>query len=460
VSGERPAPGGETVTVVGGGLAGCEAALGLARRGHRVRLVEMRPVRGTEAHQTDGLGELVCTNSFKSEDPGNAHGELKREMRLLGSLLLTAADETKVPAGSALAVDRQLFSRAMESAVAGHPGIDIVREEVTSLPEGPAVIATGPLTSDALSAAIRDALGDDGLSFFDAIAPIVDRDSVDESIVFEAGRFEESGDYLNCPMNKAEYDAFIEALKAADVHEGHDWDAVPYFEGCLPIEVMAARGDETLRFGPMKPIGLEDPRTGERPWAVVQLRREDRAGQMWNMVGFQTRLRLGEQRKVFTMIPGLADAEFLRWGSIHRNSYLSFPDRLSAHGSLKERDDLVFAGQITGVEGYTESAASGILAALNLDRILHGLPPTIPPPTTMMGGLMRYLRESDPRHFQPMNSNWGLVDPLPRRIRNKREKREALARRALGDFLAWMAAHNVEARTPLEALRGAPATIP
>ena len=451
---------GQPITVVGGGLAGCEAALGLARRGHPVRLVEMRPVVSTEAHQTDALGELVCTNSFKSEDPSNAHGQLKREMRLLGSILLTAADETRVPAGSALAVDRRLFSQAMARAVDAEPGIEVVREEVTGLPEGPAVVATGPLTSDALSAAIREALGDEGLAFFDAIAPIVDRDSIDESIVFEAGRFEESGDYLNCPMDKAEYEAFIDALTAADVHEGHDWDAVPYFEGCLPIEVMAGRGPETLRFGPMKPIGLIDPRTGERPWAVVQLRREDRAGQMWNMVGFQTRLRVGEQRKVFTSIPGLADAEFLRWGSIHRNSYLSFPDRLSAHGSLKDRPELVFAGQLTGVEGYTESAASGILAAVNLDRVLRGEEPALPPPTTMLGGLMRYLRDSRPKHFQPMNSNWGLVDPLPQRIRDKAAKRRMLARRALGDFLGWMGENGLDPRVPLASLAGEPDTFP
>jgi methylenetetrahydrofolate--tRNA-(uracil-5-)-methyltransferase len=458
--GARAVKRGTPVTVVGGGLAGCEAALGLARRGHPVRLVEMRPVQGTEAHQTDGLGELVCTNSFKSEDPTNAHGQLKREMRLLGSVLLRSADLTKVPAGSALAVDRHLFSEAMEAAVHEHPGVEVVREEVTALPDGPAVIATGPLTSDALSASIREALGDEGLAFFDAIAPIVHRDSIDESIVFEAGRFEESGDYLNCPMNQAEYKEFIAALKAGDVYEGQDWDEVPYFEGCLPIEVMASRGDETLRFGPMKPIGLTDPRTGERPWAVVQLRREDRAGQMWNMVGFQTRLRIGEQRSVFTGIPGLENAEFLRWGSIHRNSYLSFPDRLSPHGSLRDRADVVFAGQITGVEGYTESAASGILAAENLHRVIEGLDPVLPPPTTMTGGLARYLRESEPKHFQPMNSNWGLVDPLRRRIRNKKEKRVVLARRALADFIAWMEEHGIEAQVPLEALAGAPETFP
>ena len=431
------------VTVVGGGLAGCEAAVQLARRGVRVRLMEMRPLRATPAHQTDGLGELVCTNSFKSEDPQNAHGQLKREMRALGSVLLASADRTRVPAGSALAVDRHLFSQAMTEAVAAEGAIEVVREEITALPEGPAVVATGPLTSEALSAAVLVALGDGGLAFHDAIAPIVHRDSLDESVVFQAGRFGEDADYLNCPMSRDEYQAFVSALRAADVHEGHDWDAVPYFEGCLPIEVMAARGVDTLRFGPMKPIGLTDPRTGRRPWAVVQLRREDRAGQMWNLVGFQTRLRMGEQKRVFGMIPGLAGAEFLRWGSIHRNSYLDFPRCLTPHGSLRARADLIFAGQLTGVEGYTESAASGILAGLNLARVLEGKEPVVPPPSTMLGALLRYLREGAPDRFQPMNSNWGLVDPLPEAIRDKQAKREALARRAQEEFLGWMDGHGL-----------------
>jgi methylenetetrahydrofolate--tRNA-(uracil-5-)-methyltransferase len=300
------------------------------------------------------------------------------------------------------------------------------------------VIATGPLTSDALTAAVQTALGDGGLAFYDAIAPVVHRDSLDESIVFAAGRFDEDADYLNCPMSREEYGAFIAALREADVYAGHDWEKVPYFEGCLPIEVMAARGEDTLRFGPMKPIGLTDPRTGRRPWAVVQLRREDRAGQMWNMVGFQTRLRTGEQGRVFRGIPGLAQAEFLRWGSIHRNSYLNFPERLTAHGSLPGRADLIFAGQLTGVEGYTESAASGILAGINLDRVVGGLPPVVPPPTTMLGALFRYLRDAVPGRFQPMNSNWGLLDPLVDSPRDKAKKRERLAERAQRDLLAWM----------------------
>lgn len=426
------------VTVVGGGLAGCEAALQLADAGHDVRLVEMRPVRGTEAHQTDGLGELVCTNSFKSEAPENAHGQLKREMRTLGSVLLRSADASRVAAGSALAVDRHLFSEAMTEAVTASPRIEVVREECTDIPDGPAIIATGPLTSGALYDAIEAHLGDGGLSFFDAIAPIVHRDSLDESIVFEAGRFDEDSDYLNCPMDQPEYEAFIEALNGAEAHAGHDWDNVPYFEGCLPVEVMGGRGVETLRFGPMKPIGLIDPRTGNRPWAVVQLRREDRAGQMWNMVGFQTRLKIGEQRRVFGMIPGLAEADFLRWGSIHRNSYLNFPERLTSYGSLKDRPDVLFAGQLTGVEGYTESAGSGILAGINMARLLDGDAPSVPPPTTMIGGLYRYLRDAAPGRFQPMNSNWGLVDPLEKRVRDKREKRAKLAERAQSDFLVWL----------------------
>jgi|TARA_B100001013_G_scaffold208906_1_gene126903 methylenetetrahydrofolate--tRNA-(uracil-5-)-methyltransferase len=426
------------VSVVGGGLAGCEAALQLTQQGYLVRLMEMRPEKSTEAHHTDTLGELVCTNSFKSEDPANAHGQLKREMRMLGSVLLHSADVSRVPAGAALAVDRTLFTQAMTAAIEAESAIEIVREECTDLPHGPTIIATGPLTSDPLSEAIQQELGDGGLSFFDAIAPIVHRDGLDENVVFAAGRFDQDADYLNCPMSEPEYLAFVEALRGGVGHQGHDWDTVPYFEGCLPIEVMASRGKDTLRFGPMKPIGLTDPQTGKRPWAVVQLRREDRAGQMWNLVGFQTRLQIGEQREIFKTIPGLSNAEFLRWGSIHRNSYLNFPGCLSSSGSSKKRTDLIFAGQLTGVEGYTESAASGILAGINLGRSLSDQEPLIPPPTTVLGGLFRYLRDADPKHFQPMNSNWGLVDPLSQRIRSKRARRESLAQRANEDFLVWM----------------------
>ncbi len=434
------------LTVVGGGLAGSEAAYQLAERGHDVTLFEMRPVRGTPAHQTDLLGEVVCTNSFKSVDPTNAHGLLKTEMRALGSILLRVAVESRVPGGTALVVDRTEFAGRMTAVIEAHPRIRVVREEVTALPAGPAIVATGPLTSDALSASIREALGEEGLAFFDAIAPIVSDESIDHDIVFPASRWGkgDGDDYLNAPMTAEQYRAFIDALKGAQSHAGHDWDTVPYFEGCLPIEVMAERGDDTLRFGPMKPIGLPVPQwDGRRAFAIVQLRREDRAGQMWNLVGFQTRLKIGEQARVFRMIPGLEEAEFLRWGTIHRNTYLNFPARLTAHGSLLDRPELIFAGQLTGVEGYTESTAVGILAAVNLDRITRGLAPVIPPATTMLGALMRYLRDADPKHFQPMNSNFGLVDPLSEKVRDKQLKREALAARGQADFARWMEVHEV-----------------
>jgi methylenetetrahydrofolate--tRNA-(uracil-5-)-methyltransferase len=435
------------VRVIGGGLAGCEAAWQLARLGHRVELVEMRPVRTTPAHRTDALGELVCTNSFKSEEPANAHGMLKREMAALGSILLAAAADSRVPAGAALAVDRELFARRMTALIAAEPRIRVERREATAIPDGPAVVATGPLTSDALSDAVRRLLGDDGLAFFDAIAPIVSLESVDLDVAYFGSRYGkgDGDDYLNCPLDHACYEAFSAALAAAQVYPGHDWEAIPYFEGCLPVEVLAARGPDTLRFGPMKPVGLADPRTGRDPFAVVQLRREDRAGRLWNLVGFQTRLRTGEQRRVFRMVPGLAGAEFLRYGSIHRNTYLNFPGRLTPHGALPDRPDLIFAGQLTGVEGYTESAASGILAGINMDRVLRGREPVVPPTTTMLGALYRYLREASPRAFQPMNSNFGLIDSAPGKVRRKERQRhrEALTRRGLADLHAWAAEHGI-----------------
>ncbi|MGD8496188.1 MAG: methylenetetrahydrofolate--tRNA-(uracil(54)-C(5))-methyltransferase (FADH(2)-oxidizing) TrmFO [Gemmatimonadales bacterium] len=427
------------VHVVGGGLAGSEAAWQLAERGYHVRLHEMRPERSTPAHQTGDLAEIVCTNSFKSEALDTAHGLLKAEMRRLGCMLLEVADGCRVPAGTALAVDRHLFSAEVTRRLAAHPRIDVQVGEVTGLPDGPSIVATGPLTSDALSAAIRALLGEKHLAFFDAIAPIFSRESIDESVVFAASRYGKGeADYLNCPFSRDQYDRFIDALLAADVYEGHDWDAVPYFEGCLPIEVMAHRGRETLAHGPLRPVGLEDPETGDRYHAVAQLRMEDRAGQMWNLVGFQTRLKIGEQQRVFRMIPGLENAEFLRYGSIHRNSYLNFPASLSAHGAPVDRPDLVFAGQLTGVEGYTESIASGLLAALNLDRLLRGEDPVTPPTTTMLGGLYRYLREADPGHFQPMNANFGLVDPPAGKIRGGRKaRRSMLGARALEEIERW-----------------------
>ena len=427
------------VDVVGGGLAGSEAAWQLAELGYEVRLHEMRPERSTPAHRTGDLAEIVCTNSFKSEALDTAHGVLKAEMRRLGCMLLEVADACRVPAGTALAVDRRLFGAEVTRRLNSHPRIRVVVGEVTSVPDGPVIVATGPLTSDALSADIRRLLGERHLAFFDAIAPIFSRESIDDSVVFAASRYGKGeADYLNCPFDRERYEAFIDALLEADVYEGHDWDAVPYFEGCLPIEVMARRGRETLAHGPLRPVGLLDPHSGEQHHAVAQLRMEDRAGQMWNLVGFQTRLKVGEQQRVFRMIPGLEEAEFLRFGSIHRNTYLNFPAGLRAYGAPSSRPDLIFAGQLTGVEGYTESIASGLLAAINLDRLLGGAEPVTPPTTTMLGGLYRYLREAEPQHFQPMNANFGLLDPPAAKIRGGRKaRRTALGTRALADLESW-----------------------
>ncbi len=427
-------------TVVGGGLAGTEAAWVLAHRGHQVRLHEMRPRVRTPAHQTGRLAELVCSNSFKSLDVGNAHGLLKAELRRLGSLLLECADEARVPGGTALVVDRDVFSSRAEERLLAHPKVELVREEVDVLPE-PGIVATGPLTSDRLATAIAERLGTGALAFYDAIAPIVADESLDHDVLYALSRYGkgEGTDYLNAPMSAPEYEAFVDALLAGDQYRGHAFDEVPYFEGCLPVEEMAQRGRETLRFGPMKPVGLPDPRSGREPHAVVQLRREDRAGQMWNLVGFQTRLRIPEQQRVFRSIPGLGEAEFLRYGSIHRNSYLNSPASLGPGLATRDGAGVFFAGQITGVEGYTESLGTGILAGINLARHLEGREPVVPPPTTMLGALVRYLREADPAHFQPMNANFGLLDPLPGRVR-KAERRAALVERAQADFEAWVAA--------------------
>ncbi|MGE5743836.1 MAG: methylenetetrahydrofolate--tRNA-(uracil(54)-C(5))-methyltransferase (FADH(2)-oxidizing) TrmFO [Gemmatimonadota bacterium] len=420
-------------TVVGGGLAGSEAAWALAERGIAVTLHEMRPVQATPAHQTDRLAELVCSNSFKSVEVTNAHGLLKAEMRRLGSVILQAADAARVPGGAALAVDRVAFSSAVHDRLTAHPRITLVRGEITEL-SSPAVIATGPLTSAQLSAAIAQRLGAGTLAFFDAIAPIVADDSLDHDALFRASRYGkgDGDDYLNAPLDEAAYEAFVTALLAADCYEpSHEFDRTPYFEGCLPVEEMARRGRDVLRFGPMKPVGLTDPRSGRMPYAVVQLRREDRAGQMWNLVGFQTRLRTGEQQRVLRSLPGLGGAEFLRFGSVHRNSYVNAPATLTPHLSARDDAKLLFAGQLTGVEGYTESSATGLLAGLNLARMLQGEAPLLPPPTTMLGALYRYLREADAARFQPMNANWGLLDPLERPVRDKARKRQQLAERAL-----------------------------
>jgi methylenetetrahydrofolate--tRNA-(uracil-5-)-methyltransferase len=436
-----------TIHVVGGGLAGSEAAWQLAERGHDVVLHEMRGVRGTAAHQTDRLAELVCSNTFKSTEVTNAHGLLKAEMRLLDSVVLRAADEARVAAGSALAVDRDVFSSRVHDWVTAHRRVTVVREEVTVLPDV-GIVATGPLTSDALAGAIRARLGVDSLAFYDAIAPIVSRESIDDAIVFRASRYgketmegAEDGAYLNCPFTREQYEAFIDALSAADQFTAHEFDAVPYFEGCMPAEEMARRGRETLRFGPMKPVGLVDPRTGREAHAIAQLRMEDRGGRMWNLVGFQTRLRIPEQQRVFRMIPGLENAEFLRFGSIHRNSYVNSPAALSPHLALRDAPTTLFAGQVTGVEGYTESTATGILAAINLSRLLAGQDPVLPPPTTMLGALYRYLREAEPKHFQPMNANFGLLDELPARVKDRKRKRELFAERALAEMAQWRDEH-------------------
>jgi methylenetetrahydrofolate--tRNA-(uracil-5-)-methyltransferase len=426
------------VTVVGGGLAGSEAAWALAERGVRVTLREMRPERKTPAHHTDRLAELVCSNSFKSIDLTNAHGLLKAELRVLGSLLLPCADLARVPGGTALAVDRELFSSEVHQRVTGHPNITLVRGEVAELPS-PGIVATGPLTSERLAQALATALGSSALAFYDAIAPVVSSDSLDLTRLYALSRYGkgEGDDYLNAALDREAYERFLDALIAADQHHGHEFDQVPYFEGCLPVEEMARRGRETLRFGPMKPVGLPDPRTGREAYAVVQLRREDRAGQMWNLVGFQTRLRIPEQQRVFRMIPGLEAADFLRYGSIHRNSYLNSPASLGPGLTARGNDQLFFAGQITGVEGYTESLGTGLMAGINLARRLQGLPISVPPPTTMLGGLYRYLGEADPRHFQPMNANFGLLDPLPGKVKKDRKK-QLMVERAQADFAAWL----------------------
>ncbi|MGH7655384.1 MAG: methylenetetrahydrofolate--tRNA-(uracil(54)-C(5))-methyltransferase (FADH(2)-oxidizing) TrmFO [Gemmatimonadaceae bacterium] len=434
------------IHIVGGGLAGSEAAWQLAERGHDVVLHEMRPVKGTEAHKTDRLAELVCSNTFKSTEVTNAHGLLKAEMRLLGSIVLQAADDARIPAGTALAVDRDVFSAGVHDRLVAHPRVTLERGECVTLPS-PGIIATGPLTSEALAAQIARALGVPALAFYDAIAPVVSAESIDMNIAFRASRYGketmegEADAYLNCAMDRAQYEAFIDALAAADQFTAHEFDKVPYFEGCMPVEEMARRGRESLRFGPLKPVGIEDPKTGRRPYAVVQLRREDRAGRMWNLVGFQTRLKIPEQQRVFRTIPALENAEFLRFGSIHRNSYVNSPACLTPHLSLRSDPRTLFAGQLTGVEGYTESTATGLLAALNLDRMLRGAEPVIPPPTTMLGALYRHLREADPAHFQPMNANFGLLDELAVVPRDKAKKREEYAARALRDMRTWIDAN-------------------
>ncbi|MCX8073188.1 MAG: methylenetetrahydrofolate--tRNA-(uracil(54)-C(5))-methyltransferase (FADH(2)-oxidizing) TrmFO [Candidatus Binatia bacterium] len=441
---------GEPVIIVGGGLAGSEAAWQLAQRGIQVLLFEMRPQRQTEAHRTDRLAELVCSNSFRSASLDTAVGLLKEEMRRLGSLVLAAAERTSVPAGSALAVDRDLFAEAITSAIASCPNINVVREELRDIPEGLCLIATGPLTSPALSYALQELLGQKYLYFYDAIAPIVTADSIDRNVVFAASRYGKGGeDYLNCPLTREEYYAFVDAVLAAEKVPVRDFERCIYFEGCMPIEEMARRGRDTLAFGPMRPVGLTDPRTGARPHAVAQLRQDNASATLYNMVGFQTKMTYPEQRRVFRMIPGLEKAEFVRLGSLHRNTFINSPRVLSPTLQLRRRPVTFLAGQLVGVEGYVESAATGLLAGVNMARLLAGLPCVVPPPTTALGSLLAYISDPERRDFQPMNANYGLFPPLGGRERG-REKRERLARRALADLDAWIEQHRIAIVRPIQ----------
>jgi len=436
------------VTVVGGGLAGSEAAFQLAEAGVPVRLFEMRPVRKTEAHRTDRLAELVCSNSFRSDDAmGNAVGLLHEEMRRLGSLVMWAGDRAKLPAGGALAVDRDVFAGLVQERLLAHPLVEIVRQEVTGLPPseaGLAIVATGPLTAPALAAAIREAGGEDALAFFDAIAPIVHKETIDLDIAWFQSRYDKEGpgggtaDYINCPMDQAQYEAFIDALLAAEKTSFKEWEATtPYFEGCLPIEVMAERGPDTLRFGPMKPVGLTDPRTGKRPHAVVQLRQDNALGTLYNMVGFQTKLRHGEQVRVFRMIPGLGQAAFARLGGLHRNTFINSPRLLDEELRLKVAAHVRMAGQITGCEGYIESAAVGLVAGRLAAAEAKGGKLPLPPAETAHGSLIRHITGgADASTFQPMNINFGLFPPLDQKVK-KNERKRAMALRALAALDEW-----------------------
>jgi methylenetetrahydrofolate--tRNA-(uracil-5-)-methyltransferase len=434
--------------IAGGGLAGSEAAWQAAEAGITVVLHEMRPLKGTFAHQTDGLAELVCSNSFRSDDwQNNAVGLLHEEMRRAGSLILAAADAHKLPAGGALAVDRHGFSAAVTERLARHPRVTITREEVTQLPaEGSWIIATGPLTSGALSAAITEAAGEAHLAFFDAIAPIVHRESIDFGIAWFQSRYDKEGpgggvaDYINLPMDETQYKEFVAALLGGEKTDFKEWEkSTPYFEACLPIEVMAARGEETLRFGPMKPVGLSDPRKGSRPYAVVQLRQDNKLGTLWNMVGFQTKLKHGEQVRIFRTIPGLGKAEFARLGGLHRNTFINAPRLLDGALRLKVRPNIRFAGQVTGVEGYVESAAIGLLAGRFAAAEILGRPAPAPPPTTAFGALLAHITGgADEKTFQPMNVNFGLFPPLTGKKIKGKDRKQAMSERALADLAEWL----------------------
>ncbi len=440
--------------VIGGGLAGSEAAFQAAQRGLKVRLYEMRPASPTGAHQTGDLAELVCSNSLGSNLPDRASGVLKNELRRLGSLLLDCAEEAALPAGGALAVDREGFARLVTAKIEAHPNIELVREEVTGLPSTPVIVASGPLTSDSLSRSIGALSGEEHLFFFDAIAPVIAADSINMDIAFRASRYgageQDEGDYINCPFNKEEYLAFVEALQTAERIELRSFEeairegvkAGHFFEGCLPVEIIAARGRDSLAFGPMRPVGLTDPRTGHRPWAVVQLRQDNLAGSLYNMVGFQTNLKFPEQRRVLRMIPGLENAEFVRYGQMHRNTFIASPKLLRPTLQHIQRDDLFFAGQITGVEGYMGNIATGALAGINAARLLTGQAPLTLPETTMLGALCHYVTHADLKDFQPMKANFGILPPLVLTGKHgKRERGAAHAERALRDLETYLSQH-------------------
>ncbi|QOS78333.1 FADH(2)-oxidizing methylenetetrahydrofolate--tRNA-(uracil(54)-C(5))-methyltransferase TrmFO [Paenibacillus sp. JNUCC31] len=431
----------QQVTVIGAGLAGTEAAWQIASRGVRVKLYEMRPVVKTPAHHTDKFAELVCSNSLRANGLTNAVGVLKEEMRMLNSLVLGAADRHAVPAGGALAVDRDGFSGEITSTLHQHPLIEVVNEELTSLPEdGIVVVATGPLTSPALSEQIKALMGEEYFYFYDAAAPIIEKDSIDMNKVYLASRYDKGeAAYLNCPMTEEEFDVFYEALITAEVAQLKEFEKEIYFEGCMPIEVMMKRGKQTALFGPMKPVGLVNPHTGELPHAVVQLRQDNAAGTLYNLVGFQTHLKWGEQKRVFSLIPGLENAEFVRYGVMHRNTFINSPKLLRPTYQFKERPNLFFAGQMTGVEGYVESAASGLIAGMNAAKAALGQELVVLPVETTLGSMAQYITTADFKHFQPMNANFGLLPKLEIKIRNKKEKNEALAKRAL-DGIARFAA--------------------
>lgn len=422
----------QTVNVIGAGLAGSEAAWQIAQAGVPVRLYEMRPVKSTEAHHTENFAELVCSNSLRGNSLANAVGVLKEEMRRLDSVVITSADETAVPAGGALAVDRDRFSALITEKVKNHPLVTVIHEEVTQLPEGITVVASGPLTSEPLAQAIQAFNGSEGFYFYDAAAPIIEKSSIDMDKVYLKSRYDKGeAAYLNCPMTKEEFTAFREALVTAEVAPLKEFEKEKYFEGCMPIEVMAGRGEKTMLFGPMKPVGLEDPKTGKRPYAVIQLRQDNAAASLYNIVGFQTHLKWGEQKRVFQMIPGLEQAEFVRYGVMHRNSFINSPELLTQTYGTKKRPDLFFAGQMTGVEGYVESAASGLVAGLNAAKLALGAAPVVFPTETVIGSMAYYITHAEGKHFQPMNANFGLLPDLPERIKDKKLRYQTLAERAL-----------------------------